>query len=122
MTSRSSLKRTNRIKKTVDFNVVYRTGYRITGSFYSLNFLPSASGQSRIGITVPKRIGNAVVRNRVKRLVRERFRRAKNEFRECYDVVVTAQYYPSNHPRRADTDLARLFQCLKSFGRSSEKS
>jgi ribonuclease P protein component len=93
----------------------------MTGSFYSLAFLQNPLPNSRLGITVSRRIGGAVVRNRVKRLVRETFRLTKCDFRQSFDVVVTALYYPQNHPDRAGLELARLFECLSGFVTYSEK-
>jgi ribonuclease P protein component len=45
----------------------------------------------RLGITVTKKVGNAVVRNRLKRLIREFFRRNKDLFPAGHDVVVMAK-------------------------------
>lgn len=119
MTSRLSLKRENRIKKSDDFNSVYRTGYRITGSFYSVSFLKSAGECSRLGITVSRKVGNAVVRNYLKRVVREKFRKTQAQFRSPLDVVVSVRFFPADHPKRLRLELARLFECLKSFEVSS---
>jgi ribonuclease P protein component len=44
--------------------------------------------QRRLGITASKRVGNAVVRNRMKRAVREWFRRHQDELEENVDIVV----------------------------------
>jgi ribonuclease P protein component len=45
----------------------------------------------RLGVTVSKRVGNSVVRNRVKRLIREWFRRARPSLPERTDIVVIAR-------------------------------
>jgi ribonuclease P protein component len=49
------------------------------------------SGGSRIGITTSRRVGGAVVRNRVKRLVREFFRRHQHRIVPAQDVLVIAR-------------------------------
>jgi ribonuclease P protein component len=46
------------------------------------------NGEARLGIVASRRIGNAVVRNRAKRLVRETFRATRNLFTPGMDVVV----------------------------------
>lgn len=48
-------------------------------------------GQSRLGITVTTRIGHAPARNRIKRLVREYFRRQKKRMIQSSDIVVIAK-------------------------------
>jgi len=48
-------------------------------------------GQNRLGVTVTTRVGNAVVRNRIKRLVRESFRRRKEAALHGRDIVVIAK-------------------------------
>ena len=46
---------------------------------------------TRLGITVGRRVGNAVVRNRVKRLIREWFRRERSAIGAGWDIVVIAR-------------------------------
>jgi ribonuclease P protein component len=48
-------------------------------------------GISRLGVTVGKKTGNAVRRNKVKRLIREFFRLNKSRFPQGYDIVVAAK-------------------------------
>lgn len=63
--------------------------------FISPHFLwfgsPSPTGSLRFGVTVSKRVGPAVVRNRVKRLLREAFRQHKALFPPMLDVVAIAR-------------------------------
>ncbi len=63
-----------RLKRRKDFQRVYRGGAVWKGSCFSLHVLARDDGV-RLGIVVPRRFGTAVERNRVKRRLREAFRR-----------------------------------------------
>jgi len=89
---------TIRLKHRADLGRVYRSGRARSGALFSLRFL-AREGEGRLGITIPRRWGSAVERNRVKRLLREAFRRHRAEFAGV-DLVV--QPYESCKGRRAD--------------------
>jgi ribonuclease P protein component len=80
-----------RLRKRPEFLRLSRTGKKV----HSANFLvvtkPNDGGEARLGITVSSKVGNAVVRNRVKRLVREFFRRRRQEFLPNLDILVIAR-------------------------------
>ena len=52
---------------------------------------PAATGATRIGVTVSSRVGNSVVRNRIKRVLREVLRRRWRRIAPALDVVVIAK-------------------------------
>ncbi len=54
-------------------------------------FKKNRYGQSRLGITVSKKVGNAVTRNRVRRLIKENYRLMEPEVRTGFDVVIVAR-------------------------------
>lgn len=67
-------------------------------------------GVKRLGITVTKKTGNAVKRNRIKRLIREYFRLNKELFPEKHDVVIMAKRnIPPLTYRDACNELTELF-------------
>lgn len=63
-----------RLKKTEDFKLLFKFGKRIfPNSWIVVNYKVNNLGTYRFGLTVPKYVGNAVIRNRVKRLCKEIF-------------------------------------------------
>src|SRR5262245_15692285 len=84
--------RTARIKQGRDFALVRREGERLTTGCLIANWrrLPDGS-PSRLGVVTPGRIGNAVVRNRARRLLRESFRLHQHGLAQPVDLVLVAR-------------------------------
>jgi len=72
----------------MDFQGVYKQGQRRSASLCTVFYRPNGLAETRLGITVPKRMGGAVVRNRIKRRVREIFRRHRQELPGGWDMVL----------------------------------
>ena len=77
----------NRIKKYSEFQKVIQADNIKKTSFFVSYRLQNELGYSRFGISVPKKIGNAVVRNRIKRQVRAAIGLSTN-FEESIDIVI----------------------------------
>ena len=67
----------NKLRRRAEFTRVYERGTRWRARFMTCFALPNELGIPRLGIAASQKIGNAVVRNRAKRLVRELFRSHK---------------------------------------------
>ncbi|TNF37181.1 MAG: ribonuclease P protein component [Deltaproteobacteria bacterium] len=86
-----------RLRKRREFLRLQGGGYRVHGRRFIFHFLAGRSDRSRIGITVSRKVGKAVERNRIKRWVREAWRNSVALHRERargetpYDVVITAK-------------------------------
>jgi ribonuclease P protein component len=65
----------DRLLRRADFLKCYRTGRRRMGALVILYFAPNSVGQPRMGITASRKVGKAVVRQRLKRRIRELYRR-----------------------------------------------
>lgn len=74
-----------------EFQRVYETGKRRHGEGFSLIFAPNGLDFRRLGLSVRRKVGTAVRRNRVKRLFRECFRLHRERFPEACDIVVTVR-------------------------------
>ncbi len=71
--------------------MLYQEGRKIQSERFVLFGRENTIGFHRLGITVSKKVGGAVVRNRIKRLFREIFRRSSVEIPSQYDIVVNAK-------------------------------
>ncbi len=67
------MQRKNRLSRSRDFDAVYRHGRSVSTRFLTLYWFAreEPEGDPRLGLAVPKAAGNAVVRNRIKRQLRE---------------------------------------------------
>ncbi|HJX49062.1 MAG TPA: ribonuclease P protein component [Gaiellaceae bacterium] len=66
------MKRANRLSRSRDFDVVYRQGRSVSSRFLVLYWFPHEDPAApRFGFSVPKAVGGAVERNRIKRQLRE---------------------------------------------------
>jgi ribonuclease P protein component len=72
------------------FLEIYAKGRRVSSSSITLFALPGTHECCRLGITVTRKVGGAVVRNRVKRVLRDVFRRHRTELRPGLDLVINA--------------------------------
>lgn len=100
-----------RIRKRSEYLEVQRWGHKVHSRAFIGLIRIREEGNSRIGIVTTKRLGNAVVRNRTKRLVREAFRRGWMRIPQCADVVVIAKNPASQ------IDSKAIFEDLALLGR-----
>ncbi len=93
-----------------DFEKVQGGGKRIADSYFSMTFRPNDLGAPRLGLAVAVRTaGNAVARNRVRRIVKESFRLAQHEL-PAVDLVVGARARVKDAPARdLHTSLGSLW-------------
>jgi ribonuclease P protein component len=85
----------SRLSRSSDFQRVYRQGSSTASRFlvvyYFKRSAEASAASPRLGLSVSKKIGGAVVRNRVKRLLREAFTAYRERLVEDYDVVFIAR-------------------------------
>ena len=100
--------RDDRLRKRREFEECYASGVRVSGRHLQVFLLADSPGRParpRLGISVPRRVGTAVTRNRVRRRLREIFRRTRSLFATAAgDLVVHAR------PSSAGAEFSELLE------------
>lgn len=89
-----ALPRQRRLAKRPEFVSVYENGQKVFSRFTVLFYAPNGLSHSRIGITATRKIGKAVVRNRLKRWTREVYRKQREPLgldSRSLDIVVNVK-------------------------------
>ena len=84
------------------FKQVYSRGRSKASPYLVLYTLPNGSAQNRLGISVSRKVGKAVRRNRLKRLVREIYRLEEANMQKGYDIVAVLRAAAGALPRPRD--------------------
>ena len=84
-------KKDKSLNKNKNFKYVYNKGSSMVSSLLVTYVLKNKSDMNRIGITASKKIGNAVNRNRARRIIRAAFRNCKFNLKQGYDIVFVAR-------------------------------
>jgi len=85
------MQHTYTIKANNDFRRIYNRGKSFVSTGVVVYVVRNGVGYNRLGLTVSKKIGNAVKRNRAKRVMREAFRKLEFRLKNGYDIVLVAR-------------------------------
>jgi ribonuclease P protein component len=112
-TARFGFSRDQRLLKRSDFLRLSRTGRRTQNAHFILCLAPGPRDTVRLGITVSRRVGGAVVRNRIKRLCREFFRLHQHRITASGDILLIAKkQVGASENETIRRSLAHLFRQL----------
>ena len=85
------MKNSQSLKKNADFQNLYKSGRSFANKYLVRYVKENDLGINRIGISVSKKVGNSVVRHRVKRLILESYRLHEDIFNSSLDMVIIAR-------------------------------
>lgn len=96
------MKKCLRLTKNLEFKNVYKAGRRRSSLFFTMYIKKNSREYTRLGVSVSKRVGKSVVRNRTKRRIKEAFRKNLMFIKKGYDVVISAK------PPIVEADFAHI--------------
>ena len=82
------MKQTLSLKKNFEFRRVFKRGRFYAGKLIVIHTYSNNMDINRIGITIGKKAGNSVKRNRIKRLIKENYRLLETDLKFGYDIIV----------------------------------
>ena len=107
------------LNENKDFRRLYKAGKSLVHSVVVIYYSKNKLGVTRVGVTVSKKIGNAVIRNRVKRIVLEAYRSLEEKIPAGFDLVFVAR---GRAVPLKSTDLTRsISMLLKNAGIMSKE-
>lgn len=100
----------NRIKRHEEFNKVIDEGKLLKSDSISLYYLKNDRGYTRIGISVPKKSGNAVVRNKIKRQIRAIIACSTDYKKSCDIVMIARKRFDIDKFENSKSDIVNLLE------------
>ena len=108
------MKSTTTIKENYEFRRMYAKGKSGVSSCLVVYYRKNRLGHNRLGVTVSTKLGHAVVRNRVRRRLREIYRLNREKMPAGYDIIIVARVRAAETPYRK---LERHYlRCLGELG------
>ena len=106
-----------RLLKSVDFQRVYQGSAFAADDVLVIKAIPNGIGELRLGLAVSRKVGNAVVRNRWKRRIREAFRQQRSDFPIGLDIVVRPKRGATCDSQKIHLSLEKLLvRIVKKLG------
>jgi ribonuclease P protein component len=82
------MKKTIMIKKNYEFKRFFSKGIVYRGNFIYMYIHQNKENINKLGIAVSKKVGKAVQRNRIKRLIRENYKIYEDKMNNCFNIVI----------------------------------
>ena len=82
------MKKCERVKSNILFNEIIQNGTKVSNKFFTIFFKDKEEDNNLFGVTAPKRVGNAVVRNKLRRQTRELIDETKKLFKNNRNYII----------------------------------
>lgn len=102
------------LNKNKNFRYVYNKGLSMVSPLIVTYVLENKCDMNRIGITASKKVGNAVERNRARRIIKAAYRNCKVDLKQGYDIVFVAR--GKTVKSNSDKIYSAMIKQLKSLG------
>ncbi len=90
------MKKTNMIKSNRTFRYIYKKGATASTPYMAFYATKDRWGKNNLGITVNVKIGKAVIRNRIKRIIKESYRLNEENVKDGYNIVIVSRFKMAN--------------------------
>jgi ribonuclease P protein component len=105
--------KTYRILKRSEFLRLAKIGKKTQNEHFVAIFSPGRFQSTRLGVTVARKVGNATIRNRIKRFTRENFRLNRHIITGCWDINIIAKKKAAKlSSRQAFLSLQNIFNSI----------
>ncbi len=99
-----------RVKDRQEFQNIYKNGTLLKSDTISLRYLPNNLGYARVGISVPTKSGNAVIRNKIKRQIRAILAHDMNFVQPVDVILVVRKSYKIEDFVKTESDIKELLK------------
>ena len=96
-----------RLTKNFEFKKVYEARRRWSSPFFTMYVKKNQLDKTRLGVSISKKVGKSVLRNKIKRRIKEIFRNNMEKIKKGYDVVISVK------PEAANADFKSMENQLK---------
>jgi len=113
-----------RVKKNAEFQKIFKRGKSFANRQFVVYLLPKEGQEEfRVGLSVSKKVGNAVVRNQIKRYIRQSFLEMKDEVNPTMDYVIIARNQAASLDfHETKKSLQHVLKVAKILKNSSKKT